>query len=202
MFLRGSRLILLAVLLAGLTGLPVGAAADLPRPYRIDPQQSTIEGSIKYSVIGHYHARFRDYSGSVTFVPADMSASQVSLDIQTASLTSAFPSLDRIVHSARLLDVEQFPHTVFQSHSMTATDTAGEYQVTGDLTLHGVTKSITFPFTIEGPEQEEGRSRIRAHGVWVINRRDFGISWHPWLDKGGILVGNHMPVTWTITAYQ
>ncbi|HQO58004.1 MAG TPA: YceI family protein [Candidatus Omnitrophota bacterium] len=168
--------------------------------YSVDHVQSRIEGSIKYSVIGRYQAKFEKFDGEIFFDPAKNQLTGVNLRIDNRSLCSSYKSLDRIILSPRILHVEKYPRTLFKSKSITPADKKDEYSVTGDLTLHGVTREITFPFTAEGPFPQQDRKRILARGEWVIARKDYNMYWHSFLDKAGLIVGNHMTVDWEITA--
>ena len=167
----------------------------------IDPTLSRIKGAIKYTVVGRYRSVFDEFEGVFIFDPKRPQISSVTFKINTASIHSSFPRLDKIVRSKQLLDVEQFPETVFKSTEMKRGEKDGEYLVKGRLTLHGVTKEISFPFKVEGPYSEFNIARVKASGKWVINRKDFDIYWHPFFDKAGILVGNHMTVDWEIAAF-
>ncbi len=169
--------------------------------YRIDPGPSHIKGSIKYSVVGRYHAEFNKFSGVLYYDPAQKKLVGVSLTIENASLQSRFDNLDRIVQSPRLLYVEKYPTTTFHSKSMVPVE-KNKYIVTGDLSLHGVTREISFPFSAEGPLPKDAPAGISAKGLWIIPRKDYDIYWHEILDKGGILVGNHLKVDWEIHAFK
>lgn len=158
------------------------------------PETSRITGSINYSVIGKYYAVFDHYAGHITIDDKDDTVKLVYLEILSNSIRSKHPSLDKIVKSPRLLDVEKFPKIAFESKSITKTKNG--YQVVGELTLHGVSIEIASPFTVEtGPYGE-----LRLKGEWVIERKKFGIIWNKLLDKGGILVGDHVTVDWQIIA--
>lgn len=170
--------------------------------YAIDPGLSAIKGSIRYTVIGRYHASFSDYNGVFKFDSSNIGDSSVRLTIRNDSIKSAFPILDNIVRSRQLLDVKRFPETVFRSKEIRSSDEEGEYVVIGDLTLHGITREITFPFMVEYPDDDPGSRQIRARGVWVINRKDYDIIWNRILDRAGILVGNHMTVDWEIVGFK
>ena len=190
--------------LIGLLGLGVIPAVAGQGHYVVDHQRSSIEGSIKYTIIGRYTAHFQDFFGAFTFYPDQPEKSSVTLTIKTASIQSTYPSLDRVARSARLLNVRKFPQANFVSTSIRRLEGKGEnaYQVTGELTLHGVTREISFPFTVSSPILDHGKRYVEAKGAWVINRKDFSISWHSLLDKGGILVGNHFTVKWKMVAFQ
>jgi len=176
--------------------------AQAQERYMIDPNHSQIKGTIKYTVVGRYRAVFDEFEGVFVFDPKRLEASSVKLKIKTASLHSSFSKLDDIVRSKQLLDAGRFPEIIFQSTKMTQGEKEGEYFVQGNLTLHGATREISFPFEVEGPCYECEVSHVRAKGAWVINRKDFGIYWHPFLDKAGILVGNHMTVDWMVAGFE
>ena len=170
--------------------------------YVIDPGRSRIEGSVKYSVIGRYQTEFEKFEGTLFFDPRKNQVTGVDLRIENESIHSEYESLDKIVLSPRLMHAKKFPRTVFKSKAVALTEKPHEYQVSGALTLHGVTKDITFPFTVEGPLEEGGQKRILAKGEWVIPSKDFNMYWHSFLDKGGIIVGNHLTVDWEINAVK
>ena len=192
------KTVFLAVILGAM--IAAGQPAAAQDEYDIDPSLSKIEGSIKYSVVGRYQARFEKFDGKLYFDPQKNQLTGVDLWIDNNSLHSRFESLDRIVLSPQLLYAEKYPRTLFKSKSIVPSGNPYEYNVTGALTLHGVTKDITFPFTVEGPFNKQDNTHLLAKGVWVIARKEFNIYWHSFLDKGGILVGNHLTVDWEINA--
>ena len=119
--------------------------------YVINRDRSEISGSIKYTVIGMYRAKFDEFSGVLHFDPENLSASSVLLKIKTATVKSAQPSLDNIVRSRRLLDVKSYPETIFRSKTIKKTNKPREYLVVGELTLHGVTQEIQSFLLWRGP---------------------------------------------------
>lgn len=156
------------------------------------PEISNIKGSIKYSVVGRYDAVFEKYEGRLVVDQHSQLIKSVFLDISSASIKSTQPSLDKIVRSKQLLDVQKFPAITFQSQ--TIEKIKNSYQVTGQLTLHGVTRAITSPFSaVVGND-----GVLTVKGEWLIKRKEFGIIWNRLLDKGGILVGDIITVNWEI----
>ncbi|MFA5259749.1 MAG: YceI family protein [Candidatus Omnitrophota bacterium] len=194
------RPVISAVVMAA--ALSFGPAARAQDEYDIDLKLSSIKGSIKYSVVGRYQAEFEKFDGKLFFDPQKHQLTGVDLWIENGSIHSRYESLDKIVLSPRLLYVKKYPQTLFKSKSIVPSAKPNEYQVTGALTLHGITKDITFPFTVEGPLEEGGQKRILAKGEWLIARKDFNMYWHSFLDKGGIVVGNHLTVDWEINAVK
>ena len=168
--------------------------------YVISPKQSLIQGSIRYSVIGKYVAHFEEFQGAIYFDTPGSPKSSVNLDITTQSIKSNFLSLDRIVVSGLLLNAAKFPHITFHSDSLEHIK-GNEYKVKGKATLHGVTRELEFPFLItEWGTTLAGQEYLRAEGKWLIRRKDFGITWNKLLDQGGVLVGDHITLDWSIVA--
>ncbi len=170
--------------------------------YKINFSQSRIDGSIHYTVVGKYRAIFEDFGGTVYVDPNTELIKGVKLIIKTASIKSKAPNLDNIVKSPQLLNAERYPEIIYESFDVQPDDD-GQFQSVGHLDLHGVIRRLDSLFTFEGPmRDEQGRSFVRVKGEWVFHRKDYNIIWNRFLDKGGILVGNHITVDWEIIAYQ
>jgi len=167
--------------------------------YLIDSGQSDIQGAVRYSVVGRYEAKFEKISGAIYYDPKNTAKSSVDLTIYTNSLKSEYPVLDRAAKSRRLLDVGKYPQMTFKSTRM---EPKGKrMMVTGVIEAHGVKQTITFPFDLTGPIYDYGRQKyVKASGQWLINRKDFGITWNKALDKGGVVVGDTITVDWEVIA--
>lgn len=189
---------LTAVLVAGAGAAPLERRGETA--YFFNQKESKIDGSIHYAVVGNYEAVFEKFSGNIYFSPQEKSGT-VRLEIDVRTIKSAFTKLDDIVRSRQILDAGRYPYCVFTGDFQQ--DAQGTYQVKGELTLHGVTRPIEFPFAIEGPAQtEDGLEFVTARGKWIINRKEFGIIWNKLLDRAGVIVGNHMTVDWTVRAFR
>jgi len=190
--------IYVAILLVFLLAQPVLAL----EAYKIDKSQSRIDGSIHYAVVGKYRAIFGDFGGTIYVDPGSEFIKGVELIIKTGSIKSRAPNLDDIVTSPQLLDAERYSEIIYESFDMHPDD-EGRFQSVGHLDLHGVIQRLDSPFAFEGPKQDEqGRTFVRVKGKWVFHRKDYNIIWNRFLDKGGILVGNHITVDWEIIAYH
>lgn len=162
------------------------------------PEDAQLNASIRYTVIGVYNAQFEDYKGRILFKPNTQEPQSVDLSITAKTITSSCGWCDEIVRSERLLDVGNFPEINFTSQKIYKD--ADGYKVEGDLSLHGVTKDYTFPFMIaRNASSEAGDKRVVISGNWEIDRKEFGVVWNQYLDKGGVLVGNIITVDWEIT---
>jgi polyisoprenoid-binding protein YceI len=139
--------------------------------YVITPENSKIE-FIGAKVTGHHNGSFKKFSGVVDYT-GQVETSRVSLTIDSSSLETDTPDLTKHLKTADFFDVAKFPDAKFES---TAIRPGGEkgasHTVTGNLTLHGVTKSITFPATITASPGE-----VSVESSFAINRKDFGINY-------------------------
>ncbi len=161
------------------------------------PQETQINGSIKYTVIGKYRANFERFKGEIAFDRQTGQITSVQLVIEAETITSNCDWCDKIVRSEQLLHTEKHPYIIFKSSEIIK-DNNG-YRVKGTLEMHGVKKEAVFPFEAEIAEGGEARGRVlTVSGKWLINRKDFDIVWNKILDKGGILVGNDITVDWGI----
>ncbi len=163
--------------------------------YQIDPSHSTASFSIKHMMIAKVHGAFEKISGSLEFDPSQIEKSVVDVKIETASINTREPQRDNHLKSADFFDVEKYPQIIFKS---TKVIPAGEtLKVVGDLTIHGVTHSVTLE--VDGPSAEMkdpwGNVKIGASATTQIKRKDFGLTWNAALEAGGVLVGDDVKIT-------
>ena len=127
-------------------------------------------------VTGKHDGEFKTFTGAITLVDGAVEKSRVTIDIDTASLNTVPENLVHHLKSADFFDVEKFPKASFASTSIVPAAAAGAdkrtFQITGNLTLHGVTKSISFPATID-----VSADTITAEATFSINRKDFSINY-------------------------
>ena len=154
---------------AAKTASPARAAQGTK--YLITPQNSKIE-FIGAKVTGHHNGSFGDFSGQVEYT-GNIETSRVSINIKTESITTDTPDLTKHLKTADFFDVAKFPEATFVS---TAIKSGGEkgatHTVTGNLTMHGVTKAVTFPATINVTPDA-----ATVESSFSINRKDFGINY-------------------------
>ena len=194
-FLRFKNVFLIILIL-----LIVATRTFAQNSYEIMYEESLIQGSVKYTVVGKYIAKFKEYEGQIVFDPQDISKDFVRLVIDSRSIQSRFETLDEIVRSRRLLDAKTYPKIIFSSHHWEKAKNG--YRVQGELEMHGKKGILDFPFQLKGPKTDElGRPYLEAEGKWLINRKDFDIVWSRILDVGGVIVGNHISVDWKVRAY-
>jgi polyisoprenoid-binding protein YceI len=151
-------------------------AAALPAPaaddYKLDAAHSSVSFKISHLDISEVHGRFNEFSGSFTIDPDDASKSSFELTIKTKSVDTNNKARDNHLQSGDFFDVKQFPNITFKSTAVKATKDG--YEVTGDLTMHGETKSITFE--LKGGKNAEfpkGKQRTGFKTSLKLNRSDY-----------------------------
>ena len=135
-------------------------------------------------------------SGVLTLDESALSNSHVAATIEAASIETRDGQRDTHLKSADFFHVEKFPTLQFKSTGISIIRD-GELSVEGDLTIHGVTRKVSF--AVEGPtpptKDPWGNTRVAISASTKINRKDFGLTWNAALETGGILVGDEVTIT-------
>jgi polyisoprenoid-binding protein YceI len=153
-------------------------------------------------MVAKVRGNFSDFTGTLTLDGADPAKSSASLTIVASSLSTNNAERDAHVKSADFLDVEQFPTISFTSKAVTQKDD-DEFIVTGDLTIHGVTKSVDVKFELQGTSQDPwGGTRIGFEGKAEISRKEFGLVWNVALETGGVLVSDSIKLEMDVEAVK
>lgn len=162
--------------------------------WKIDPAHSEADFGIKHMGISTVHGRFGGINGTLTLDEADLAKSSASATIDTTTVDTGTPQRDTHLKSPDFFDVAKFPTMTFVSKSLT--QTGGQKKLIGDLTLHGVTKSVTLD--LEGPSKEQadpyGKTRRAFSATTSIHRQDFGLVWGGNLKSGDAVVGDDVKV--------
>lgn len=162
--------------------------------YAIDAAHSRIGFAVKHMVISTVRGHFGEFSSTVTVDEADPTGAQIDLEIQTGSVDTGQQMRDDDLRSGNFFDAEQYPTISFKSTRIEALG-GTDYQITGDLTIHGVTKPITLTGTVEGPTKDpwgNERAGVELHGR--LNRREFGLTYSAALETGGLVVADEVRV--------
>lgn len=167
--------------------------------WNIDSVHSSVGFSVRHLMVSKVKGTFDVFSGVLT-VAEDGSAS-VEATIDVSSLSTKNPDRDAHIRSADFFDVDQFPTATFKSTSVR--EDGGVYVVTGDFTLHGVTKSIDLRVGFNGVNAGMGQGAVAGFEAEVVlNRKDFGISIDMPLEGGGAVVGDKVNISLEIEAVQ
>jgi polyisoprenoid-binding protein YceI len=163
--------------------------------YKIDPQHSTAHFVVRHLMITNVRGGFSGVQGTVVYDSDDPAASSVEATIDAASINTNEAQRDAHLKSADFLDVEKYPTIAFKSKKLTKAGD-GEWNLAGDLTLHGVTKEVILK--LEGPTAETkdpyGNFRIGASATTKIKRSEFGLNFNIVLEAGGIAIGDDLKI--------
>ncbi len=163
--------------------------------YEIDPTHSSVHFSVRHMMVSNVRGEFTKVSGAIKFDPENPANSSLDATIDAASINTRDAQRDTHLKSADFLDVEKFPTLTFHSKKIAPQRDGGK--VTGDLTIHGVTREIMLD--VEGPTAEVkdpwGKQRMGASATTKISRKDFGLVWNAALETGGVMVGDEVKIT-------
>jgi polyisoprenoid-binding protein YceI len=187
---------LVPALLAAAT-LPV-QAADV---FTIDKAHSEASFRIRH-LVSKVSGRFTDFSGTITADAAKPEASSVAFTIQTTSIDTANAQRDQHLRTPDFFDAAKFPTIEFKSHKVTPTS-KDHYDVTGTLTMHGVSREVTLPVTFLGLAKDPwGNERAGFELSTTLNRKEYAIVWNQVLDSGGLMLGDDVAITISIEAVK
>ena len=187
------------LLLAAAALATSGACAT--ETFDIDTSHSNVSFKIRH-LISNTAGRFSDFSGSIAFDAADPARSSVSLTIKSASIDTADAKRDGHLKSPDFFDVAKYPELTFASTKISKSS-GNTYNVTGNFTMHGVTREITIPVEILGVAKDPwGNERAGFSTSFTLDRKDYGIVWNKVLDAGGTLLGNEVAVSINIEAVK
>jgi polyisoprenoid-binding protein YceI len=185
------RIMLTAALMA-ILAIPAVAPAST---WNIDPDHSSIGFKVRHMMVTNVKGEFGKFKGTLTLDDQDITKSKVEVTIDTASVNTRVAKRDDDLRSPNFLDVARFPSMSFVSRKVEKAG-EGKLRVTGDLTLHGVTREVVLD--VEGPSAEGkdpwGNMRRGASAATQINRKDFGLTWNKAIETGGVLVGDEVNI--------
>ena len=164
--------------------------------WKIDPAHSSAEFKVKHMMISHVKGKLSGISGILTLHESDHGLSSVEASVPIATISTGDEQRDGHLKSAEFFHAEEHPEMTFKSTRVERI-APGELAVTGDLTMHGVTKTVTF--AVEGPSEPAkdpwGNLRIGLSATTKVNRKDFDLTWNAALETGGMLVGEDVTIT-------
>jgi polyisoprenoid-binding protein YceI len=163
--------------------------------WNIDSDHSSVGFKVRHLMVSNVKGTFGKVQGIVNVDDKDMSRSNVSVTIDTASIDTGVAKRDTHLRSPDFFDVARFPTLTFVSTKVSPNGMNG-LKVMGNLTLHGVTRPVVLD--VEGPSQESkdprGNIRRGASASTKIDRKDFGLTWNKALETGGVVVGDEVTI--------
>jgi polyisoprenoid-binding protein YceI len=189
------------------TGLTLGslllagqALWAAPTSYEVDPAHSGINFSVRH-FFSPVQGKFRSFTGTIRYDQGHPEDSSVSFTVQSASIDTDNEKRDGHLKSPDFFDVAKFPTLTFESKKVTPDrSNRKRLNVTGTLTLHGVSQNVTIPVTLLGTGKGMMGPIAGFEADFEVNRKDYGIVWNKALDGGGTMLGDDVQVKVTIEA--
>jgi polyisoprenoid-binding protein YceI len=164
--------------------------------WQIDPAHTAAGFAVKHLMISTVRGQFKGVTGTVVWDDQDVTKSTIDVTIDAKSVDTSEPKRDEDLRSERFFDTAKYPTITFKSKKIENVS-AGKLKVTGELTIHGVTKDVVLD--VEGPSNPIhdpwGNVRVAANATSKINRQDYGVKWNASIDGGGVVVSDEVAIT-------
>lgn len=170
--------------------------------YKIDASHSRIGFVARHAMVTKVRGSFNEFDGNGYFDVEEPAKSHLELTIKAASIDTRQPDRDAHLKSNDFFSMDEYPEITFVS---TKVEPAGgqSYRVSGDLTIKGVTKPVTFDLEYTGEANDPfGNNRIGFEGSTTINRKDWGVNWNVALEAGGLLVSENVTLEFEVSAIR
>lgn len=170
--------------------------------YTIDPSHSRIGFVARHAMVTKVRGNFNDFAGSIHLDTTNAAASTAEISIDVASVNTGNEQRDGHLRTNDFFDAPAFPKITFKSTSVNRIDEAN-FAVTGDLSIKGVTKSITVDFEFAGLATDPyGNVRAGFEGTASLKRSDYGVSFNAALDAGGVMVSEKINLEIDVSAIK
>ena len=169
--------------------------------YKIDAAHSEVGFKVRH-ILSKTPGRFSKFEGTIAVNAKDMAKSSVDVTIDAKSISTDNPSRDQHLNSPDFFDTAKFPTLTFKSTAVVDKGN-GQLEVTGDFTMHGVTKRIVVPVVALGATKDPwGNIRGGWEASFKVNRKDFGIVWNKVLDNGSGMLGDEVEISLNFEAVK
>ncbi|MFE7234365.1 YceI family protein [Streptomyces sp. NPDC002405] len=190
---------------ADTTAAPAAVNPDLAAltgDYTIDPSHSTLGFVARHAMVTNVKGKFNDFTGSLHLDGTDPAASTASIDVKMDSIDTGSADRDGHLKSADFFKTEEFPQMTFRSTKAEAVG-GDDYRITGDLTILGVTRTLTIDLEFNGAAKDPfGNERVGFEGKAEILRSEWGLTWNAALETGGVLVSDKIKLNFDISAVK
>ena len=175
---------------------------ELTGTYTLDPAHTRIGFVARHAMVTKVRGAFNEFEGTATLDGANPASSSAQVTISAASIDTRNAQRDEHLRSNDFLAMNEYPQITFASTGARQVDDS-TFELTGDLTIKGVTNPITIPFSFEGAAKDPfGNLRVGFEGSVTINRRDYGVTWNAALEGGGVLVSDKIVLEFEVSAIK
>jgi polyisoprenoid-binding protein YceI len=170
--------------------------------YTLDPAHSRIGFVARHAMVTKVRGQFNEYEGGFRIDRDDLSKSTADVKIKVDSIDTRNADRDGHLRTNDFLDVASYPEITFVATGVRQVDDT-TVQVTGDLTIKGVSKPVTIDFEYQGQATDPfGNERVGFEGAVTINRKDWGVNWNAALETGGVLVSEKVTLEFEVSAIK
>lgn len=170
--------------------------------WKVDPTHSTLEFTVKHMMISSVKGTFNDFDAHIEANPEDLTDATIEFTIDVNSVDTRNKDRDDHLRSEDFFDANNHPQMTFTAISITKKDDQ-TYKVLGDFTIRGTTKRVPFDITYEGTVQDPYGNEVAGFsGHTTIDRKDFGLTWGPALETGGLLIGEDVKINLEIQMHK
>ena len=167
--------------------------------WTLDPSHSEVLFKVKHLMISNVKGEFRKVNASIDMAGNDLSTASVRVNIDAGSIFTNDENRDKHLRSADFFDVEQHPEVIFEGTSITGE--GSERKLTGNLTMKGVTRSVSLDVEVGGMQKDPwGNEKMGFSVSGRIDRKDWGLNWNAALETGGWLVGDDIRINAEVQA--
>jgi polyisoprenoid-binding protein YceI len=163
--------------------------------WRIDPQHSSAQFSVKHMMISTVRGQFGGVKGTILYDPKNPTSATVEATIDCSTVNTGEPKRDADLKTAHFFDVKNYPVMTFKSTSVEPAG-AGKLKVTGSLTINAITRTVVLD--LDGPTDPiidtQHRQKIGVSAVTKISRKEFGILYNPIMETGGVTVSDEVSI--------
>lgn len=163
--------------------------------WNVDKIHSTIGFSVRHMMISNVKGVFNEFDGKIEADPTDLTDADIEFTIDANSVDTRMSDRDDHLRSSDFFDVENHPNLTFKATDIVK-KSEDRYDMTGDFTIRGTTKPVTFDIVFEGVAKDpmSGDEAAGFTGSTKINRKDFGLTWNAALEAGGFVVGDEIKI--------
>jgi polyisoprenoid-binding protein YceI len=175
---------------------------ELSGTWTLDPAHTRIGFVARHAMVTKVRGAFNEFEGTAVIDGADLGRSSATVTIASASIDTRNAQRDAHLRSNDFLAMDEYPQITFAATGVAPTG-PNSFDLTGDLTIKGVTNAVTIPFEFEGAATDPfGNLRAGFEGSVTINRKDYGITWNAALETGGVLVSDKVVLEFEVSAIK
>ena len=161
----------------------------------LDPSHSEVEFKVKHMMISNVSGKFTKFDASVETEGEDFMTAKVSFTAEVNSISTGADQRDEHLRGADFFEAGKYPQMIFTTTKYENVDNDGSYEVYGDLTIHGVTKTVKLDAEFGGVIKDPwGNTRAGITVSGKINRKDFGLTWHGVTETGSLIVSDEVRI--------